>query len=193
MSLKAKLVSTVAAFVMVLALMVVGVLAASSATVNLGGSISFTSDHVLATVSVSVSGSEQDATVNGTGDYTHSFTSSTTAPDNTWAKDDIDLSFADQDTDIVITITVVNDSTERALTLTASTLPSATGTNISLNGQVQYNLNSAGNKELTTAPITVAATQSVVITMTIQLDNPALSVTNGAWTAAFALANVAKA
>ena len=192
MSLKAKLVSTVAAFVMVLALMVVGVLAASSATVNLGGSISFTSDHVLATVSVSVSGSEQDATVNGTGDYTHSFTSSTAAPNNTWAKDDIDLSFASQDTDIVIKITVKNDSTERALTLTAETLPGVTGSNIGLKGNVQYSVNSgaATNLEADT-PVPVPATQSVVITMTIELKDAGLSVTDGAWTAAFDLANVA--
>lgn len=190
MSLKAKLVSTVAAFVMVLALMVVGVLAANSATVNLGGSISFTSDHVLATVSVSVSGSAQDATVNGTGDYQKKFTAADATA--TWEKDNINLSFASQDEDITITITVKNDSTERALTLTAETLPGVTGSNIGLVGdKVQYNLNSAGNKDLTASPITVPATQSVVITMTIELKDAGLSVTDGAWTAAFDLANVA--
>ena len=190
MSLKAKLVSTVAAFVMVLALMVVGVLAASSATVNLGGSISFTSDHVLATVSVSATGAKESSTVNGQGDYQKKFTAADATA--TWTKDDIDLSFASQDTDIVITITVKNDSTERALTLTAETLPGVTGSNIDLVGNVQYSVNSGVATDLAVdTPVTVPATQSVVITMTIELKDAGLSVTNGAWTAAFALANVA--
>lgn len=190
MSLKAKLVSTVAAFVMVLALMVVGVLAANSASVDLGGSISFTSDHVLATVSVSATGAKESSTVNGQGDYQKKFTAADATA--TWTKDDIDLSFASQDTDIVITITVKNDSTERALTLTAETLPDVTGSNIDLVGNVQYSVNSGAATDLAVdTPVTVPATQSVVITMTIELKDAGLSVTNGAWTAAFDLANVA--
>ena len=187
MTTKAKLVSTIAAFCLVLALMVVGVLAASSATVDLGGSISFTASDVVATVSVSTSGAAEDATVNGTGAYTKSFTSADATAE--WTKNDINLTFASKDAPIVITITVTNDSDERALTLTAGTLPSVTGDNIS--ATVQYDLNDAGAKNLTTEAVTVPATQSVDIIMTISITDANASVTGSSWTADFTLANVA--
>lgn len=188
MTTKAKLVSTIAAFCLVLALMVVGVLAASSATVDLGGSISFTAEDVVATVSVSASGSAEDAIVNGTGDYTKSFTSADATA--AWTKNDINLTFANKDADIVITITVQNDSDERALTLTAGTLPKVEGDNINLKS-LQYDLNSTGAKNLTTSPITVPASQSVEIIMTIEIVDANDSVTGSSWTADFTLANVA--
>ena len=190
MTTKAKLVSTIAAFCLVLALMVVGVLAASSATVDLGGSISFTASDVVATVSVSASGSAEDATVNGTGAYTESF-DSTDNPTASWTKNDINLTFASKDAPIVITITVQNDSDERALTLTAATLPSVTGDNINLKS-LQYDMNDAdAPKNLTTEAVTVPAGEKVEIIMTISITDANASVTGSSWTADFTLANVA--
>lgn len=189
MTTKAKLVSTIAAFCLVLALMVVGVLAASSATVDLGGSISFTASDVVATVSVSASGSAEDATVNGTGVYTESF-DSTDNPTASWTKNDINLTFASKDAPIVITIAVQNDSDERALTLTAGTLPKVTGDNIT--ATVQYDMNDADTPEdLTTEAVTVPAGEKVEIIMTISITDPNASVTGSSWTADFTLANVA--
>lgn len=60
MSLKAKLVSSVAAFMLVIALLVVGVLAASQVTVNMGGSISFTATDVHAKVEITVAGTADE-------------------------------------------------------------------------------------------------------------------------------------
>ena len=56
MSLKMKLTSTIAAFLLILGLTIMGVMAAPSATVNLGGSISFTATDVNAKVTGDISG-----------------------------------------------------------------------------------------------------------------------------------------
>ena len=60
MSLKAKLVSSVAAFMLVIALLVVGVLAASQVTVNMGGTISFQATDVHAKVEITVEGTSEE-------------------------------------------------------------------------------------------------------------------------------------
>ena len=56
MTLKMKLTSTIAAFLLILGLTIMGVMAAPSATVNLGGSISFTATDVNAKVTGDISG-----------------------------------------------------------------------------------------------------------------------------------------
>lgn len=188
MTTKAKLVSTIAAFCLVLALMVVGVLAASSATVQLGGSISFTASDVVATVSVSASGSAEDETVNGTGDYAKKFTSADATA--TWTKKDINLTFSDKNATLTITIRVQNDSTERALTITPTAVPSITGTN--LTPSIKYAVNGGEAKAITnTDPINVPATQYAEITLSATITDKNLSVTSSSWTADFTLANVA--
>ena len=70
MSLKAKLVSSVAAFMLVLALLVVGVLAVPQATINMGGSITFDATDVVGSVSVATDGA---ATYLVAGENTVSF------------------------------------------------------------------------------------------------------------------------
>ena len=62
MSLKAKLVTSISAFALVLALLIVGVLAANSVTVNMGGSISFTATDVHARVTINVEGTAANDT-----------------------------------------------------------------------------------------------------------------------------------
>ena len=59
MSLKTKLVSTISAICMVLALLTVGVWAVSTASVTLGGSVSFTADNIHARVTGSVTGTQE--------------------------------------------------------------------------------------------------------------------------------------
>ncbi|MBE5746253.1 MAG: hypothetical protein E7359_03080, partial [Clostridiales bacterium] len=59
MSLKMKLASTVSAFLLILGLTIMGVFAAPTATINLGGSISFKATDVHATVQGKITGSKE--------------------------------------------------------------------------------------------------------------------------------------
>lgn len=59
MSLKAKLVTSISAFALVLALLIVGVFAVNSATINMGGSISFQATDVHAKVEITVTGTSE--------------------------------------------------------------------------------------------------------------------------------------
>lgn len=185
MTTKAKLVSTIAAFCLVLALMVVGVLAATSATVQLGGSLSFTAKDVVATVKVSATGCTE--TINGEGDYTKSFTSA----DETaaWTKNDINLTFSNKTTDIVITITIKNDAADRALTVTP-TVPTVTSDqNVSITSVYSYDETS--DKTVTATELDVAAGQTVTYKITLHIINPnnGVNSTSTSWAAGFALAN----
>ena len=113
MSLRAKLVTTIAALCMVLCLLGVGVWAAATGTVNLGGTVSFVAEDV-------------DATV--TADFEHvktaiaqksvTFDSTTTDEDMTEDWTGLDLTFANKTEDIVITVVVTNNNAERALGVT---------------------------------------------------------------------------
>lgn len=186
MTTKAKLVSTIAAFCLVLALMVVGVLAATSATVQLGGSLSFTAKDVVATVKVSATGCTQ--TINGEGDYTHSFSSVDTDPAS-WTKEDINLTFSNKTTDIVITITIKNDAADRALTVTP-TVPTVTSDqNVSITSVYSYDKTS--DKTVTATELDVAAGQTVTYKITLHIMNPNNGVNSAStsWAAGFALAN----
>ena len=112
MSLRIKLVSAIAAFMMVLGIFVVAVLAASQASVNLGGSLSFVADDVVARVTGSVTGAQ----VNPQNlDVTYS-SGETVGDETVW--EDLNLNFIDHKTAIVFSFTVENLSTERSLTLT---------------------------------------------------------------------------
>ena len=65
MTLKVKLTSTIAAFVLVLGLLIMGVFASPTATINLGGSISFKATDVHATVQGKITGSKEAEAVEG--------------------------------------------------------------------------------------------------------------------------------
>ena len=191
MTTKAKLVSTIAAFCLVLALMVVGVLAASSVTVNLGGSLSFTASDVDATVKVVATGCGEAATVNGTGDYTKTFNAD--SAENSWTKDDIDLTFSDKDAPIVITITVTNNSDERALkvSFTGDALPNVTASsNVTM--AVTYGDNAAASTSATlgTEEIEVGVGEYAEIKLTISIDDANKTVSSN-WDANLTLENVA--
>ena len=191
MTTKAKLVSTIAAFCLVLALMVVGVLAASSVTVNLGGSLSFTASDVDATVKVVATGCAEAATVNGTGDYTKTFNAD--SEENSWTKDDIDLTFSDKDAPIVITITVTNNSDERALkvSFTGDALPNVTASsNVTM--AVTYGDNAAASTSATlgTEEIEVGVGEYAEIKLTISIDDANKTVSSN-WDANLTLENVA--
>lgn len=182
MSLKTKLVSSVAAFMLVIALMVVGIFAANTATVQMGGSISFTASDVDATVTLASSGQSGEAL-----SETETFDASDETATANWA--DQNLVFV-KGSDITVTITFTNNSAERAMTVTAPQLPTLTEqANVTITS-TQYNNNSKGAQDLTTSAITVAASTSCVVTIVFHMEDANNSV-SGNWTANFNLANVA--
>ena len=112
MTLKVKLVSAIAAFMMVLGIFIVAVLAASNASVNLSGSLSFQANDVVARVTGSATGAQ----INPQNlDVTYS-SRDTVGNETVWH--DLALNFIDHRTAIVFSFTVENLSTERSLTLT---------------------------------------------------------------------------
>ena len=127
MSLKAKLVTSISAFALVLALLIVGVLAVPSATINMGGTITFSATDVNATVAITVTGTTEGTQPSQT--YTFNAEQGKTTEDWTgknWTYD--------AGRQITITITVTNNDTARDLVV-SYTAPVGTGfTNTTLGG-----------------------------------------------------------
>ena len=167
MKLKAKLVTTCAAFCLILCLTIVGVWAVATASIPMGGSVGFTASDVDATISGSFSG------ISGTQNLTTLKLDATTtdvtdvAGYETWQG--WTLNFADKSQDIVLTITVTNNSTERAIDATftnnSSSLKNIT---ISLAGG-----NADGSGEYSGTKVTIPAGQgqSVTFKVTIHVEN----------------------
>lgn len=148
MKLKAKLISTIAAFAMVLCLTIVGVWAAASVTVNVTGNVTYTAEDVDATVTGTITG------VVGAAEKTYSVTFNATEPKSadTWALGDIVF---EKGQPVVITLSVHNNSTERALEATIANNGATTGTNTTA--------------ELGTTTATVAAGADASFTFTIRV------------------------
>lgn len=123
MNSKAKLISTIAAICMVLVLLVGGIWAASTATVNVGGSVSFNANDVKVTVTGKVEGAKVNT---WTKEVTWDETNSETTLTANWT--DLNLEFVKSTDgqgaltgeldDIVITITITNLDEQRALNVT---------------------------------------------------------------------------
>ena len=186
MTLKAKLVSTIAAFALVLALLVVGVLAASSASINMSGSLSFTATDVNATVDISVAGNTAPGDV---GDGTYTFNSATESGDENVTLNGLAWTFAAKDSTITLTIVVTNKDATRSLTSTLTpTLTDLADANVTANAQA-----TAGVTGTVGQAQTLAAGESVTYTVTFKITNADKSVSAAAatWSAKLALANVA--
>ena len=183
MTLKAKLVSTIAAFALVLALLVVGVLAASSASINMSGSLSFTATDVNATVDISVTG---NTTAGDVGDGTYTFNSET--PD---ASKDVTLSglawtFASKTSTITLTIVVTNKDATRSLTSTFTpTLTKLADANVTAAASITDGEGTVGQAQ------TLAGGESVTYSVTFKIADADKSVSAAAatWSAKLALAN----
>lgn len=121
MKLKAKLISTIAAFAMVLCLTIVGVWAAATVTVSVTGTVSYTATDVDATVTGTITG------INESG-KTFSKDFSADIADTSGAWDLSGITFV-KNQDVVITLNVKNNSTERPLQATLANSGEATGTN----------------------------------------------------------------
>ncbi len=169
MSLKAKLVSSVAAFCLVLALLVVGILAVPSATINMGGSISFQATDVNATVNITVTGTDEKKQPS----KSYTFNADTDTQPEAWTG--LNWNFG-EGREITITIVVTNVDTVRQLDVdfTAPSDMSASNVTVSTTGE----------------DTTLAAKNgSVTYTITFKPANENLAVTNASWTAALVLTN----
>ncbi len=120
MKLKAKLISTIAAFAMVLCLTIVGVWAAATVTVSVTGTVSYTATDVDATVTGTITG------INETKSFTKDFSADIADTSGAW--DLSGITFV-KNQDVVITLTVTNNSTERPLQATLANNGETTGTN----------------------------------------------------------------
>ncbi len=121
MKLKAKLISTIAAFAMVLCLTIVGVWAAATVTVSVTGTVSYTATDVDATVTGTITG------ITETGkDFSKDFSADIADTSGAW--DLSGITFV-KNQDVVITLTVKNNSSERPLEATLANNGEATGTN----------------------------------------------------------------
>ena len=112
MTLKKKLTTLITMFVLVVAMAIVGVYAATSATINMGGSISFQASGVYAQLTGGISGGN-DKTFNPLL-FTEADANSPSETDKeTWNNND--LSLTKENPTRTITVTVENLSTERSM------------------------------------------------------------------------------
>ena len=127
MSLKMKLTASISAFFLVVGLMLIGIMAVNQATVNMGGSISFTATDVYARVTGSIE--------NAQGEYadkelpTLEFSAENGTPDQSeWSG--LNLLFDDDATPIVIKVTVENLSAQNTLRVNLNDTLSSTVENL---------------------------------------------------------------
>lgn len=184
MTLKAKLVSTIAAFALVLALLVVGVLAASSASINMSGSLSFTATDVNATVDISVAGNTAPGDV---GDGTYTFNSATADASKDVTLSGLAWTFASKTSTITLTIVVTNNDETRSLTSTLTpTLTALADANVTAAASITDGEGTVGQAQ------TLAGGESVTYSVTFKIADADKSVSAAAatWSAKLALANV---
>lgn len=169
MKLKAKLVTTCAAFCLILCLTIVGIWAVTAPSIPMGGNVGFTASDVDATISGSFSG------ISGTQDLTTlKLDASTTdvtsvAGYTTWQG--WTLNFADKTQDIVLTITVTNDNTERAINATFTNNSSSLD-NITISLAGGDAAGSASYTSGTRVTIPAGQGQSVTFKVTIHVEDP---------------------
>ena len=127
MSLKMKLTASISALFLVVGLMLIGIMAVNQATVNMGGSISFTATDVYARVTGKIE--------NAQGEYankelpTLEFSAENDTPDQSgWSN--LNLLFDDDATPIVIKVTVENLSAQNTLRVNLNDTLSSTVENL---------------------------------------------------------------
>ena len=163
MSLKAKLVSTIAAVCMVICLLSVGIFAATTGTVNVGGTVSFSATNVDVTITGSISGAKDNTWADGATGVTWDAKNTTETVSVDWKG--LNLAFVQNEQggldDIVISLVVTNNNEERgvAVTLTDNTEDSALN-----NVEVQLSKTS-DTLTSTTATESKKATETYTITL----------------------------
>lgn len=163
MKLKAKLATTCAAFCLILCLTIVGVWSVATANIPMGGSVGFTASDVDATISGSFTGISEQHDLTALKLDASTTNVASVAGYGTWQN--WDLNFADKAQDIVLTITVTNNSTERAIDATFTDSSSSNNIAISLAGG-----DAAGSASYTSGTeVTIPVGQSVIFKVTIHV------------------------
>ena len=131
MSLKVKLFSSIAAFVLVLSMLFIGVYAAQNVELNVGGSVSFTASSVYAQI-----------TGNYVGTVEHPSTAQSITPINIDADDtdgavdmpddwtSMPLNFDSNGSDITVTISIQNLATDRSIAVSLTDNTDITGVSV---------------------------------------------------------------
>ena len=170
MSNKAKLITIVTAFVLVLSLLTVGVFAVQSATVNLGGTITFNATDVQATISAGTvaNGTVTDAEAKLQEIKLDADNDGATAI-ATWGG--LDLVFAEGGDDLTITFTVTNDHAEKGLVVTTAATP-GTAVNMTMVTTVE-----GGTGTVESNTIAVGGSAEYTVTFHITNQNASASIT----------------
>ena len=161
MSIKAKLTSVIVSFVLVLGLLITGVFALSNPSVNMGGTVSFEEKDVYAKVSGKIENTEgQDKDLNP---ITFDYSSTQQTSYEGWTNNA--LKFKDKTTEIKLTITIENLSTERSLYYEVQ---DTTGAITNVTKKIDGNeLSTTGIIELDAKPADGQSKVDVVLTMKI--------------------------
>ena len=170
MSLKAKLISTISAFVLILTIVIVGVWAASTANVSLGGTVNFQATNVYAKVTGTVTGMDSNPILPPL-----IFSEGEDASEETDIKqwENLDLVFKTSGNPIEIEVTVENLSDERSLGVSIQNqIASIENIDISITSEGE------ASTSATLSPSTGSGTSTVTFLVTVSLQNPNVSVTD---------------
>lgn len=170
MSFKIKLISTVSAFILVLSLLAVGVFAAQSATVNLGGTITFQAKDVQATISAAtVSGATLTDAENKLQAIVLDAENDGSEEIATWAG--LVLAFDNSGDDATIKFTITNDHPEKALTVTT------TQVNGTVDNATMTVTQTGGTGTVENNSIAVGGSAEYTVTFHIENQNASASIT----------------
>ena len=191
MSLKAKLISTIAAFCLVISLLFVGVFAANNVSIQMGGQVTFTATDVYGDVTITYSGA-----ANSQLRLYAEFDADTPEGPVTWTEGDPDeqnLEFT-QGEPITVTITIHNAAIDRSMWVLFENLPSITSAEFSSILSVStphYGVNGTENILFANTPFSIPANTTYQVKFDLQLSsyNQTISGEDATWTCNFALSN----
>ena len=168
MSLKAKLVSVISAFVLILTVAIVSVWAVSQANVTMSGTVGFKADNVYAKISAEITGMDPKPTL-PTLIFSEGKDASEEPDIEKWSN--LDLLFNSSATPIEISVTVENLSTERWLLVDIiEGLDNGKSDNINKEVKKENSDYTLGETH-TLVPSTGDGTSKVEFTITLTVDN----------------------
>ena len=129
MTIKTKLISCIVAFIMVASLMLVGIFATQTITMQMGGSVSFNANSVYAKVTGSIKGSQENSTETPLTEFTIEYDDETVIMPSDWTN--MGLTFDEKATDIVVEMTIENLATDRGIEISLN--DNSTTTNYQVN------------------------------------------------------------
>ena len=172
MSLKVKLTSTIVAFMLILGLTIMGVFAAPTATIQLGGSLNFKATDVHAKVTGVIAGTKVDPQPTLTDLV---FEAGETTDVSSWAN--IPLQFTDAGSEITITVTIENLATDRPL---YATVEDAVGSVDNVTKSMKKGSDAYTGDVIELPASTGAGTSTAVITLSMKVTDPNASIADDA-------------